>query len=453
MKNSIKIISFIAIGIFVILWINQFFVIKALYLTEKHQWRRMMDSTISHGIDSYVKPYEMAFTNNGDNYGASFDADNNIIIIIRDGVRYDFPVDSTETQESLMLRALYEIRTSKLDSLSRLDSILHAVVASFAPQTKFISLRLDSSRLEIDRFPPKKQLDLSDMIVSKNYILGFIKRESLEVYYNFPFSIFLKNTWNNLMTLGILTLLLIFSILCVVRLIKFMRKLSRYQEDTMNQIVHNWKTPLSSIRTLTELLQKKSISPTDTQGNQKAQFILEEIKHLQTGSQQILKTLVDTVHLQIDKSEFDLKQELVALIEEEKVANRQAITIELQYLLPTTIIYASRFHLICAIRNLLDDAIKYSHGILQISISCYQENKALVITIQNNGLEIPNETQKYSFNKYYQRKEKTPPEKRYDLGLNYVYNVVKSHKGKISVKNIPGKGSTFTIYLRKWKKL
>lgn len=453
MKNSIKIISFIAIGIFVILWINQFFVIKALYLTEKYQWRRMMDSTISHGIDSYVKPYEMAFTNNGGNYSAGFDADNNIIIIIRDGVRYDFPVDSTETQESLMVRALYEIRTSKLDSLSRLDSILHAAVASFAPQTKFISLRLDSSRHEIDRFPPKNQLDLSDMIVSKNYILGFIKRESLEVYYNFPFSIFLKNTWNNLMTLGILTLLLIFSILCVVRLIKFMRKLSQYQEDTMNQIVHNWKTPLSSIRTLTELLQKKSISPTDTKGNQKTQFVLEEITHLQTGSQQILKTLVDTVHLQIDKSEFDLKQELLALIEEEKVANRQTITIELQYLLPTTIIYASRFHLICAIRNLLDDAIKYHHDILQIYISCYQENKTLVITIQNNGLEIPNEIQKYIFNKYYQRKEKTPPEKGYDLGLNYVYNVVKSHKGKISVKNIPGKGSTFTIYLRKWKKL
>ncbi len=437
MKNSIKIISFIAIGIFGILWINQFFVIKALYLTEKYQWQRIMDSIILHGIDSYVKPYEMAFTNNGGNYSASFDADNNIIIIIRDGVRYDFPVDSTETQESLMVRAMYEIRTSKLDSLSQLDSILHAAVSSFAPQTKFISFRLDSSRHEIERYP-KTHVDFSNMIVSKNYILGFIKRESLEVYYNYPFPVFLRQAWNNLMTLGILSLLLIFSLLGVIRLIKFTRKLSQYQEDTMNQIVHNWKTPLSSIKTLIELLQKKSISSTDEKGYQKTRFILEEITHLQIGSQQILKTLVDTVHPKMDKSEFDLKQELLSLIEEEKIANQQTIAIKLQYLLPTTTIYASKFHLLCAIRHLLDDAIKYGNETSKISVTCYQDNKSLVIAVQDN--RTPD------------KEKKSPHKQEYNLGINYVYSVVKAHKGKISVNSTPGKGSTFTIYLRKWKK-
>lgn len=450
MKNSIKIISFIAIGIFIILWINQFFVIKTLYLTEKCQWQRLMDSTISHGIDSYVRPYDMLSKNIEGKHGASFDSDNNIIIIIRDGVRYDFPVDSTETQQSLMLRGLYELRTNELPTLSQLDSILRAAVVPFAPQTQFLSFKLDSSGYEIDRYP-KKYMNSSNMIASKKYILGFIKGESLEVFYNFPFSIFLRHAWNYLMTLSILTLFLIFFIACIHRLVKFMHKLSRYQEDTMNQIVHNWKTPLSSIATLIELLQKKSISPADEKSNKKAQFILDEITHLQTGSQQILKTLVDTVHPQIDKSEFDFKKELLSLIEEEKVVHQQAITIELEYLLPTTIIYASKFHLTCAIRNLLDYVIK--HGNARLSISCYQDNQALAIIIQGNGLEIPNEKLQHIFNERNQNKEKeSSPTKGYDLELNYVYNIVKAHKGKISISSTPGKGSTYTIHLRKWKK-
>ncbi|MCQ5178300.1 hypothetical protein, partial [Faecalibacterium prausnitzii] len=75
---------------------------------------------------------------------------------------------------------------------------------------------------------------------------------------------------------------------------------------------------------------------------------------------QIMRALIDAIHIQIDRNEFDLKKELITLIKEEKTAHsNQTISLDLQYLLPTTTIYASQFHLICAIRNLIDNAIKY----------------------------------------------------------------------------------------------
>lgn len=451
MKSTFKIISYITVIVFILLWINQFFAIKALYLSEKFQWQRLMDSVIEHSIDFYVRPYDMLSTQDSNNL-VSFNPDTHTITVIRNNVRYDFKMDSTTTQQELFLRGMYESRSYELSPINQLDSILHINISPFSSDTEFVSLKLDKLNNELDKFP-KAHTKISKMIPSKNYELGFVDNESLQVYYNFPLSIFLKKAWNNILTICIITLLFIFLMFCIVYLFKFMRKLSLYQEDTMNKIVHNWKTPLSSIKTMVELLQKKSISPTDEKGIEKTKFILEEIAHLQTGSQQIMKALIDTIHIQIDRNEFDLKEKLLSLIEEEKTAHcNETISLNLKYLLSTTIIYASEFHLICAVRNLVDNAIKYGKHTPSISIECFVEKKTLIIVVKDNGPGIPKKQQKYIFNKYYQANKNSTGKKGYGLGLNYVYNVIKAHKGKITVDSPPGKGCTFTIYLRKWKK-
>ena len=452
MKSTFKIICYITIIVFILLWINQFFAIRALYLSEKFQWQRLMDSVIEHSIDFYVRPYDMLYSDS--NSLVSFNPDTRTITVIRNNIRHDFKMDSTTTQQELFLRGMYESRGYELSPINQLDSILRINISPFSSNTEFVSLKLDKLNNELDKFP-KAHTKISKMIPSKNYELGFIDGESLQVYYNFPLLIFLKKAWNDILTICIISLLFIFFMTCIVYLFKFMRKLSLYQEDTMNKIVHNWKTPLSSIKTMIELLQKKSISPTDEKGIEKTKFILEEIAHLQTGSQQIMRALIDTIHIQIDRTEFNLKEKLLSLIEEEKTAHfNETISLNLKYSLPTTIIYASEFHLICAVRNLVDNAIKYGKPTPSIFIECFTEKKALIIVVKDDGPGIPKEKQKFIFDKYYQVIDKDSGKKRkgYGLGLNYVYNVIKAHKGKITVDSPPGKGCTFTIYLRKWKK-
>lgn len=452
MKISVRIIGVITIIIFILLWINQFFTIKALYQSEKFQWQRLMDSIVEHSIDFYVRPYDMLYTQDSNNL-VSFNPDTRTITVIRNDIRRDFKIDSTITQQEVFVRGMYESRGYKLPPLSQLDSILRVNAAPFSSDMKFISLKVDSLNNELDKFPRIHQ-KTSKMFSSENYLLGFVDGESLQVYYNFPVSIFLKKAWNSIVVICIITLLFIFLMFCIIYLSKFMRKLSLYQEDTMNKIVHNWKTPLSSIKMMVELLQKKSISLTDEKGMEKIEFILEEVAHLQMGTQQIMRSLSDVVHIRIDRSEFDLKKELITLIQEEKAAHpNQMIFLDLQYLLPTVIIYASRFHLICAIRNLIDNAIKYGKTAPQITIICYQEESCLVIEVKDDGPGIPKEEQKLIFNKYYQVANDNFGQKKegYGLGLNYVYNVIRLHKGQIMLNSIPGKGCVFTIKLRKWK--
>ena len=135
--------------------------------------------------------------------------------------------------------------------------------------------------------------------------------------------------------------------------------------------------------------------------------------------------------MNINRDEFNLKNELLSLFEKQHLANhgQKNIQLNLRYLVESEIIYASHFYLLC-----------------------YQKRGTFVIEIRDNGPGIPKKQQKYIFNKYYQANKDSTSKKGYGLGLNYVYNVIKAHKGKITVDSLPGKGCTFTIYLRKWKK-
>ena len=82
----------------------------------------------------------------------------------------------------------------------------------------------------------------------------------------------------------------------------------------------------------------------------------------------------------------------------------------------------------------------------QITVICYQKRGTFVIEIRDNGPGIPKKQQKYIFNKYYQANKNSTSKKGYGLGLNYVYNVIKAHKGKITVES-GVEGVTFFVFL------
>ena len=172
MKSTFKIISYITVIVFILLWINQFFALKALYLSEKFQWQRLMDSVIEHSIDFYVRPYNMLYTQDSNNL-VSFNPDTHTITVIRNNIRHDFKMDSTTTQQELFLRGMYESRGYELSPIYQLDSILRVNISPFSSDTEFVSLKLDSLNNELDKFP-KTHTKISKMIPSKNYELGFV---------------------------------------------------------------------------------------------------------------------------------------------------------------------------------------------------------------------------------------------------------------------------------------
>ena len=399
MKHDLRIIGYITFTIFILLWINQLFSGIKLYETVKTRWQIHMDSI----IESVIPPY---------------------IEILQ--------TDSVQERTHLF---------------SSLDSILRPQ----APDAvHFTIAQLDSTNQIIVRFQHHKTRT-PDITRGKNFPINNLSHESLAIYYNFPISFFLEESWQDILAIVALTLLLV---LGLQYLSHAQQHLSRLQEEMIKQVVHDWKTPLASIVTLSELVEKKSIPEDDEKGRAKIRLIQEEANRLKTSSQQLLKTLSGLAHLNITRDEFNLKNEILSLFEKQYLANhgQKNIQLNLRYLVESETVYASHFYLLGALQNLLDNAVKYSGETPQITVICYQKRGTFVIEIRDNGPGIPKKQQKYIFNKYYQANKDSTSKKGYGLGLNYVYNVIKAHKGKITVDSLPGKGCTFTIYLRKWKK-
>ena len=399
MKHDLRIIGYITFTIFILLWINQLFSGIKLYETVKTRWQIHMDSI----IESVIPPY---------------------IEILQ--------TDSVQERTHLF---------------SSLDSILRPQ----APDAvHFTIAQLDSTNQIIVRFQHHKTRT-PDITRGKNFPINNLSHESLAIYYNFPISFFLEESWQDILAIVALTLLLV---LGLQYLSHAQQHLSRLQEEMIKQVVHDWKTPLASIFTLSELVEKKSIPEDDEKGRAKIRLIQEEANRLKTSSQQLLKTLSGLAHLNITRDEFNLKNEILSLFEKQYLANhgQKNIQLNLRYLVESETVYASHFYLLGALQNLLDNAVKYSGETPQITVICYQKRGTFVIEIRDNGPGIPKKQQKYIFNKYYQANKDSTNKKGYGLGLTYVYNVIKAHKGKITVDSPPGKGCTFTIYLRKWKK-
>ena len=266
MKHDLRIIGYITFTIFILLWINQLFSGIKLYETVKTRWQIHMDSI----IESVIPPY---------------------IEILQ--------TDSVQERTHLF---------------SSLDSILRPQ----APDAvHFTIAQLDSTNQIIVRFQHHKTRT-PDITRGKNFPINNLSHESLAIYYNFPISFFLEESWQDILAIVALTLLLV---LGLQYLSHAQQHLSRLQEEMIKQVVHDWKTPLASIVTLSELVEKKSIPEDDEKGRAKIRLIQEEANRLKTSSQQLLKTLSGLAHLNITRDEFNLKNEILSLFEKQYLAN------------------------------------------------------------------------------------------------------------------------------------
>ena len=381
MKHDLRIIGYITFTIFILLWINQLFSGIKLYETVKTRWQIHLDSI----IESVIPPYmELLQT------------------------------DSVQKQTHL---------------LSSLDSALRAQTLD---AVHFAIAQLDSTRQTIAKFRGN-QTCTSDITRGKIYPINNSSRESLAIYYNFPISFFLERSWQDLLTIVALTLLLILGLLYLSHA---QQHLSRLQEEMIKQVVHDWKTPLASIITLSELIEKKSIAEDDEKGRMKIRLIQEEASQLKTSSQQLLKTLSGLAHLNINRDEFNLKNEILSLFEKQHLTNhgQKNIQLNLRYLVESETIYASHFYLLGALQNILDNAVKYSRpgGIIEMRI---QKNEMHAkITVKDNGLGIEKGEEHKIFQRFYRGKNVTT-QKGYGIGLYLARKIIGLHGGFMIAKN------------------
>lgn len=234
----------------------------------------------------------------------------------------------------------------------------------------------------------------------------------------------------------------------VYRTIRRQKRINELKTDFINNITHEMKTPITIASAGMEALEHH-ISPTERTG-----FYLQTSKrqlHLLNGFvERILDAAVQ------DIPDFTLKKEKIELhglfeevVQSHTVLQEKRANFQLTGARPV-FIHADRLHLETAFHNIIDNAIKYSNGTVDISIDIVENNRDTTIKIRDNGMGIQPQYIKNIFDKFFRVPQGDAQSiKGFGLGLYYVDNIIKKHAGNISVHSKWQSGTEFIITLPK----
>jgi len=225
------------------------------------------------------------------------------------------------------------------------------------------------------------------------------------------------------------------------------KKLSEVKNDFINNMTHELKTPISTISLSSEMLLQGEQTSAD-KVKKYAGIIYDENKRLEQQVERVLNVAkLDKNELVLNKEKVDLR-ELLTQLKENFEAFQTEKTSQLKLNLSTTshILLADRVHLTNVFYNLMDNAVKYSEGDIQISIKTEVSPQYITIDFSDKGIGISKDHQKAIFDKFFRVPTGNVHNvKGFGLGLYYVQLIVAGHNGKISVKSNIGEGTTFTL--------
>jgi len=248
----------------------------------------------------------------------------------------------------------------------------------------------------------------------------------------------------------LLTIFLILAFIIAMWAIIKQKKISEIRSDFINNITHEFKTPISTIGLAIDAIDNPKIIENKKQVQYFTQIIREENYRMNQLVENVLRAaLLDRKNLKQNIDEVDLH----ALIQ--KAVNHTQLQIEsrngkLRVLLVAedSIIEADAAQVLNAIMNLIDNAIKYSKDAPDIIISTRQSGNRIICAIEDKGIGMSHEVQRKIFDRFYRYTEGNIHDvKGHGLGLAFVKAIVDAHNGRISVESELGKGSRFEVII------
>jgi two-component system phosphate regulon sensor histidine kinase PhoR len=226
------------------------------------------------------------------------------------------------------------------------------------------------------------------------------------------------------------------------------KKISEMKSDFVNNITHEFKTPIATISLASEMLLKPSILASETRARKYASIIYDENIRLKNQVEHVLQLAVlDRGAFKLNYASMDMHQLILKTAEGfQLLVKEKKGSVKLQLNALNHQVYADKMHLENIILNLLDNASKYSPVNPAITISTFNRNDHIVVAVQDKGIGISAENQKHIFRKMYRvHTGNLHDVKGFGLGLYYVKRLVEAHNGNINLHSEPGKGSRFEI--------
>lgn len=254
---------------------------------------------------------------------------------------------------------------------------------------------------------------------------------------------------------AILILILVLCSAFTIYIIFRQKKVSKIKNDFINNMTHEFKTPISTISLASQILKDNTLNNTPESVDRISGIISEESKRLSFQVEKVLQMAI------FEEVEMKLKIKTLSLNDliEKQVLNFR-INVEkkggiiVSHLSKNLdMISGDEVHLSNLIANLLDNALKYTEITPEITVTTTNRNGNVQLSIADNGIGISKDDQKMIFERFYRvHTGNLHNIKGFGLGLSYVKKVVDAHNGNIEIESMLNKGSRFTIEFPSKKK-
>lgn len=287
------------------------------------------------------------------------------------------------------------------------------------------------------------------LLEKSNYILDTIEDEDIHLIFYNKKSFLYKSLLLNIIVSTLLVLIILFSFWYALRIILKQKHLSQIKTDFINNMTHEFKTPLASISMATATIEEPEIIKNELAVKQFTKVIKEENERMNRQIEIILKIAQDdNLISKLDKKDVDISKVIKSIVSQNSIrVEKNNGIIKYVSTAKNTIINADEMYIYQAVNNLVDNAIKYSHNNIDIKVTSENKDGYLVINITDKGLGIKKEDEQKVFEKFYRVSTKDIHNvKGFGLGLNYVKQIAEAHSGYVTLKSNKI-GSTFSIFL------
>lgn len=340
------------------------------------------------------------------------------------------------------------------------EKLQAAFTANKVPPTPFeFAITNSASMMHFEMLSPNFMALVADTVNNKQLIYplehptgswseGLLPTEYLNIIIPDFSKLVFRNSYKELGASIVFTLFIMFVFFLTVGTMISQRKLSEIKGDFINNMTHEFKTPIATISLAVDALSNEKVQRDPEKLNYFKGIIKDENMRMNKHVETILQAAaLDKQEINLRKTEIHVNGLLEKVLGKyELVLKEKQGSVQVKLDAKNDLILADEQHFGNMLSNLIDNAIKYSKDQPEITVTSYNTARNLCIKIEDKGIGMSRETVKRIFEKFFRAHTGNIHNvKGFGLGMSYVKTIIDHHRGKIKVDSTLGKGSTFIV--------
>ena len=328
------------------------------------------------------------------------------------------------------------------DSISLKDSVtVKEITAAFTDrlnEEKMTGLEFSVNRLENGN---------TESLHPNDVTIGFAKPVTYRLLLDNKLSYLFKRLTLPILFSFLLVGITIVSFVLLYRNLVKQRRLAELKNEFISNITHELKTPIATVGVAIEALKNFNAIQDPQRTKEYLDISQNELQRLSLLVDKVLKlSMFEKKEMELKKEQFDCRQLVEEVMNSMKLQfEKYRASVKLHTEGDNFVVEADKLHITSVVYNLLDNALKYSKENPAINVQLKSYPNYLEFSVSDNGIGIAPAYKEKVFDKFFRVPTGDKHNiKGYGLGLSYVSEVLKRHRGDVLVESELGKGSTFT---------